>query len=111
MMHVEKKNISLSLNKGKRDKGNTAGLRKLDAIGQITEKGGVVILDSDWTTRRSSRFLPSKPELLGSADCPLVLRWNISSFSRIKYNDSFRPNIPTCRRCCSVGQRWPRVES
>lgn len=60
---LRKKITSMSLNKGKRDKGNTAGLRKLYAIGQLTEKGGVVILDSDWTTRRASRFLPSKPEL------------------------------------------------
>lgn len=51
MMHVEKKITSMSLNKGKRDKGNTAGLRKLYRIGQIAGKGGVVILDSDWTTR------------------------------------------------------------
>lgn len=55
--------ISMSLNKVKRDKGNTAGFRKLYAIGQLTEKGGVVILYSDWTMRRASRFLPSKPEL------------------------------------------------
>lgn len=86
MIHVEKiwKIISMYFNKGKRDKGNTA--RTLYAIGQLTGKGVVVILDSDWATRRASRFPARIPELWGSADCPVVLRWNVSSFNRIKYN-------------------------
>lgn len=51
MLHIQKKN-SISFNKGKRDQGNTAGLRAVHAIGQFSGRGGVVALDRHWSELR-----------------------------------------------------------